>query len=1725
MYNQRSFINRIFSLLLVIGMFLSLSAPQSVTEAVGTPPVVVVDGTQPLSGSAPDPLTKIEPQVLDEIEANGQTDFFVWVRSKTDLAPANQLDTQEAKGEFVFSTLVEDARTSQADIVSALTQAGVNFESYYIVNRVLVHGGSLGLAIELASRPDVDQVTANHFTQIDPLEMSPAGTESVQGVGTNLSFIKVDQVWALGYTGTGIVLAGQDTGFQWDHPALINHYRGWNGVTADHNYDWWDATGTYPTAPNDGHGHGTHTTGTMVGDDGSSNQIGVAPGAKTIHCKSFTNTGSGLDANILTCFQWFLAPWDLNHNNPNPAMAPNVINNSWGFSGGNHLTFIDAINALQAAGILVDVSAGNDGSACQTLGSPGDYENVLTIGSVDYSGLTFPGNISTFSSRGPSKISPASFIPDVMAPGNIIRSSLPGSTYGNMNGTSMAAPHVAGLAALVWQAAPYLKGHIPETIAAIKAQAVPLTGQNGSNCGGNYTTGPNNDWGTGTIDAKAIIDSVSGGIINGTVTAAENGAPLEGVWITAGAYHTSTAADGTFLLNVQNGTYTVTAQKGGYAFESQAGIVVAVGGTTTVNFNLSLAGPAIVSGIVRDGTPGGHTYPLYVKITFSTLGLPPVTTFTNPFSGAYSVNLLQNTLYTATIYPTLPGYPVTTVDFVATSNPFTQNFLLQANLTTCNAPGYSNNKVFLENFDSVTAPALPSYWSVAKIGVGSTANWNTVTNSAHPSGVQPISSPNMVIFNSYSATTGHQAMLYTNTSTNLTSLTSALVSFWMYHDNGYSSSQDMVQLAVSTNGTTFYLTGPAFPRYSATPGWAYHQVDISPYAGPGKPAVYIGLFGTSGYGNDIHIEDISINSTCAKLNGGLVSGFVSSAPSGRPIISALVASTARPSELAYSMGRGENTALADGLYQLYSTDTGSQNFTATAIRHQWTEQTVSVVNDSVTRLDLTLPSAWITASPNPVTLVVPMNTSINTDLILSNTGSIPANFTIQPATSTLTSGSTSSDSFPYNEEPSNNPTDTQRETGIEKIPDPNLLENNPVPLGTDGILRIDQIPDPNLLENTPVPTGGDGILGGGPRMFGVTTPFPGTAGYRYATASCDGETFYVIGGQTGSTAVNEVWFYNPDGNTWTAKASLPAASANMRAACIDSKIYAVGGYNNGVWNNNFQIYNTLTDSWTQTTQPVTGGPMVVAYNGLLYTFGGSSSSGSLNLAHVYNPGTGLWSVLPNMPTAAAYSGAVVYKNLIFIIGGSDTADVQVYNPAGNSWDNSGPDLPGLRMDPVVGWYGDLIYLLNGGGNGSYWIAYPEGYTLNASAWPGGSWTMITPTVPNPKVAPASVCAGNRLWSVGGTVNTYEEHITQYYDGGLMCNRTFPAVPWLSAAPQSGTVPQGGSTTVTLGFNASVAPYNNPGVYHAVLKLNSDAPYVLPDIPVTMITVQTSAAVSVSPQYSTKLVHPGKYASYDYTVTNKSGVTDDFTIAALGISPGWTGVISHASFPNLPNNGSATMNIKLYPPAGAKDGDEGVVTLKVHVHDNANQAASFSSIATVIIEPASADFSASPTSGPFPLTVAFTNLSTGDFNTCLWDFGDSQTSNLCSPPNHVYQSKGVYAVSLTVSGAGGSDIETKSGYITVYVPVSADFSASPTSGPFPLEVAFTNLSTGDFDTCLWDFGDSQNSNLCSPPNHVYQSKGVYAVSLTISGTGGSDIETKTGYITVENQRLFLPVVLR
>ena len=652
--------------------------------------------------SPANPSNKIDADVLDALETASAADIFIVLSEQADLTAATQLKTKAEKGQFVFSALRAVADRAQKPLRAFLDAQGVTYTAYYISNKIFVSNAGAGLINSLAARPDVAHIVANHTYQLPAPQRDAKTPPTTQAIEPNLSFVHADLVWDMGVTGVGSVVAGNDTGIQWDHPALINSYRGWNGTTADHNYNWWDATGTYPTVPGDGYGHGTHTTGTMVGDDGAGNQIGMAPGARMIHCKNLTDGGWGTDEDIIECFQWDLAPWDLSGANPRPDMAPDMLNNSWGGPGGSAVFMLE-IDALQAAGILVEFSAGNAGPTCASLGSPGDLPQVLTTGSVNHAD-PYPGTVSFFSSRGPSFFDPTGFIPDIMAPGENVRSSLPGNGYGTNSGTSMSGPHVTGLVALMWSANSGLRGFIPETQQLIMQTATPLSGQFGSNCGGDYDTGPNNDWGHGTIDALAAVQAAvlfgSPGTLTGTVTDAVSQSPLVGAEVTAAlspdvVWRRLTDADGVYNLLVFEGTYTVTAGLYGYYPETIADVVVISDTVTTLDIALNPAPSYTVTGVVRDAQTGR---PLYAEIEVD--GYPGAPVWTDPLTGAYTISLAAGTTYMFHVSAFSPGYLAVDLPIGPLAGQEVHDVALQADANLCVAPGYTPEFVYFEDFEA-----------------------------------------------------------------------------------------------------------------------------------------------------------------------------------------------------------------------------------------------------------------------------------------------------------------------------------------------------------------------------------------------------------------------------------------------------------------------------------------------------------------------------------------------------------------------------------------------------------------------------------------------------------------------------------------------------------------------------------------------------------------------------------------------------------------------------------------------------------------------------------------------------------------------------------------------------------------------------------------------------------------------------------------------------------------
>ena len=186
--------------------------------------------------------------------------------------------------------------------------------------------------------------------------------------------------------------------------------------------------------------------------------------------------------------------------------------------------------------------------------------------------------------------------------------------------------------------------------------------------------------------------------------------------------------------------------------------------------------------------------------------------------------------------------------------------------------------------------------------------------------------------------------------------------------------------------------------------------------------------------------------------------------------------------------------------------------------------------------------------------------------------------------------------------------------------------------------------------------------------------------------------------------------------------------------------------------------------------------------------------------------------------------------------------------------------------------------------------------------------------------------------------------------------------------------------------------------------------------------------------------------------------------------------------------------------------------KVSTDDSEGERTSSEIWSFTTVEPAEADFVGEPTEGVAPLEVAFTDLGVGDYDSCTWDFGDGATASGCGTLSQVYGSSGRFTVTLTISGAGGMDAATRTGYVAAYESVTAGFAAEPTEGVVPLDVTFTDQSGGDYETCIWDFGDGTRAAGCGDLNHVYDSAGSFTVTLTVSGAGGTDTETESGYVT-------------
>lgn len=464
---------------------------------------------------------RIEQALVDQFNKREQVECILYFKDRNILDHSIKRYSKEEKAVIVYNRLVEKSKQSQKEIIKYLQNRGFLYQSFYITNAIKTRIDKTALDW-LQQRSELEWIFYNQPIKLIPeIEEKAVENARFSEPEWGIKMIKADSVWSMGYRGQGVVVGGQDTGYSWEVSPLRQKYKGYiDSTTVFHNYHWHDAiheaNANFPDSlvnpcgynlkkPCDDNNHGTHTMGTMVGED-AENKIGVAPEATWIGCRNMER-GWGSPASYLECFEWFLAPYDINGNNPDPTKAPHVINNSWycseeeGCNLSNYYLINDAVTNLRAAGIVVVVSAGNSGKECSTINAPpAIFENSFTVGAT-----TEADTIARFSSRGLVTIDTSFRLkPNVSAPGAGVRSVIRNGAFANFSGTSMAGPHVVGLVALLISANPELAGKVDEIEDIIESTAVPKTFlQSCNNISGDSI--PNAVYGYGRIDALAAV--------------------------------------------------------------------------------------------------------------------------------------------------------------------------------------------------------------------------------------------------------------------------------------------------------------------------------------------------------------------------------------------------------------------------------------------------------------------------------------------------------------------------------------------------------------------------------------------------------------------------------------------------------------------------------------------------------------------------------------------------------------------------------------------------------------------------------------------------------------------------------------------------------------------------------------------------------------------------------------------------------------------------------------------------------------------------------------------------------------------------------------------------------------------------------------------------------------------------------------------------------------------
>ncbi|MER5684075.1 carboxypeptidase regulatory-like domain-containing protein [Streptomyces sp. NPDC002205] len=972
-----------------------------------------------------------------------------------------------------------------------------------------------------------------------------------------------------------------------------------------------------------------------------------------------------------------------------------------------------------------------------------------------------------------------------------------GSGWAVYGGTSASSPLIAGVYAVAGTPA---AGTYPNAYPYAKAAALNdvTTGNNGT-CtpAALCTAGPGYDGptGLGTPNGLAAFTTGPHGIVTGTVTDASTRAPVVGATVTVGDSRAITDTSGHYSASVPVGTYDATAAEYGYASKKLSGVTVTDGGSVTEDFALDPLPTSTVSGTVTDGS--GHPWPLYATITVD--GVPGGPVHTDPYTGRYSLKLLQGQTYTLHVNPNYPGYQAETKDVTVGTSNVNTDVNVPVAVYDCIAPGYTaHNKGTTQTFD---APTTPAGWTLKNTAAGAWAfNDPPLTAPGATQGNHTGGSGNFAVTNTnHTSSRDPYDMSLVSPVTDFSGDANPVVSF----NTDLRAYGGIADVDVTIDGGATWKN--VWHRLAVDePGPAH--VDLPLPMSAHQSAVQMRFRLTGPFPGWWQVDDVFLgNRTCDPIQGGLVAGTVTDANTDKPVVGATVASAEKPAEHATTTATPDDPNVSDGFYAVFSSPTGTHDVTAARRNYATTTAHVDVVADAVTRTPLTLKAGRITITPR-VGMTVPWQGKAGQAVTVKNTGSAPAKVTL---------GEQFGGSTPLTAHGA----PTVRIKGT----------YSPLSQIKDGSIRKATRAAPN----SSVPADGP---------WTSIADYPAGTVMDNAAVSLGGKVYSAFGyGDNG--IYNTMYAYDPAAGSWSQRANPADKRENPVMAVLNGKIYATGGWglDDRDWGHpdgKTEVYDPATDAWT--TAAANPHPLaasgVAVLDGKMYVVGGCHEldCGATDVME-YDPATDSWSRDADYPEPIAWESCGAISGKLYCAGGESssggaTRHTYVYDPHSDSW-SPAADMP---IDMYGSGYttAEGRLLVSGGVTEHDTVVTNQGFGYDPA---DDTWTPI-PNSNNALYRGGSACGfykiGGRLGDQDGGFDGHTVAGAEVLPGLADCGDTND-VSWLSPKSKTLTIAPGASATVTVTVDANVPSITQPGTYTAALVIGTDTPYAVPNVPVSM----------------------------------------------------------------------------------------------------------------------------------------------------------------------------------------------------------------------------------------------------------------------------------------------------